>query len=383
MPSDTEAVAVLRMVDVGKVHRRPGLRRQRDRARAALHGVNLTLHAGEIVASMGQNGAGKSTLLRIAAGVETSTSGEVQRPARTAVLIELAGILHPSLTGRANAEFALRLSGMSGAGLRSALDQAAAFSELGDALDVPAREYSSGMLLRLGFSLTCAGPRPDLFVIDEVLAVGDLAFAVKCQRLLKDAATEGTAILVATQHPTVALDFADRTVVLQQGRKIADASPRDAVATYYRLLSQGRSELDPVDREPPADGALSVLTVHTTPDSEALLPPGQDIQVRLEIRAERDLPASYAFVRVRDELGATQAWVMVQPSLPPLSRGQQISLHLSFRLPLAQGRYACTVGVASDFASSHVLLDPVAWYVLAGRPSARGAVDISPTLSLA
>src|SRR3954468_21853306 len=145
------------------------MRKNRAREFWALRDLDLHVSAGEIVAIIGRNGAGKSTLLKLAAGVTRPTTGRMQRPERVAPLIEVGAGFHPELTGRENVEVNGRLLGLSRQEVAARFDDIVSFSELEGAIDQPVREYSSGMFMRLGFSVA-VHTQPELLVVDEVLA---------------------------------------------------------------------------------------------------------------------------------------------------------------------------------------------------------------------
>jgi lipopolysaccharide transport system ATP-binding protein len=372
---------VLVLEGVAKWYAHPGrLLRRRSSITHALRTTDLRVDRGEIVVVLGRNGSGKSTLLRVASGLSHPSLGTVRKPDRTAILLELAAGLHPALTGRENALSVLAMTGHHARAIARIAPKVYAFSELGSALDCPLREYSVGMTLRLGFALACAGRTHDLFVIDEVLAVGDLGFQVKCQRHLRAAASGGASILFATQHPAVALSFADRAILLDQGSVMENGHPRDVVRMYQELLASESHDATPVDLDPNPDHGMDLERIVVTPEDGAWITPSSPVIIEVSARARRRVGRTRVFLRVRDNIGTTVAWVALSDEQPPVEAGAEISFRLAFRLPLPPGLYSCTVGLASDFRSSHVLVDPAATFHVEPRVGARGAVDLDARL---
>jgi ABC-type polysaccharide/polyol phosphate transport system ATPase subunit len=198
----------------------------------ALRGVDVAVRPGEVVGLVGANGSGKSTLLRVAAGVLKPTEGSVAVEGRISPMIELAAGFDPELSGRENVFLNGALLGRSRREMAARLDRIVAFSELGDFLDVPVKNYSSGMYARLGFAIA-ADVDPDVLLVDEVLAVGDERFQAKCLDRIREIRRRGATILVVSHSAETILHLCDRAVLLEGGRPVADGRP-DAVIARYR-----------------------------------------------------------------------------------------------------------------------------------------------------
>ena len=201
----------------------------------ALREVTFSVGAGETVGFIGHSGAGKSTMLRLLAPISKPTAGRVATRGRIAALIALGAGFHPDLTGRDNIFLNGTVLGLRRAEIKRRFDEIVAFSELERFLDTPVRHYSSGMSLRLGFSvaaiLTC-----DLLLVDEVLAVGDERFTERCLTRMREMRDAGTTILLASHNLGTVTGFCSRALLFRQGRLQADGPAGDVVATY-----QGRS----------------------------------------------------------------------------------------------------------------------------------------------
>lgn len=166
-------------------------------ATSVLDGIGLEVRRGESLGIIGENGAGKSTLLKLITGVLTPTRGEVKVNGRVGALLELGAGFHPEFTGRDNIAMAAALYGLSDAEARARTEQIIDFAEIGDYIDEPVKHYSSGMIVRLGFSVIAA-LKPDLLITDEVLAVGDESFQRKCVQWMEDYLDDGGTLLLVS-----------------------------------------------------------------------------------------------------------------------------------------------------------------------------------------
>lgn len=196
---------------------------------AALSGVNLRIEQGETVALLGRNGSGKSTLLKLMAGVMAPDSGTVRVRGRLAGLLEVGAGLHPDLTGRENVFLNAAILGMSEPQIRSQFDDIVEFADVGSFLDTQVRFYSSGMFLRLAFAVA-VHTSPDVFLVDEILAVGDERFRAKCLAKIRQLAGEGRTLVVVSHDLDLVADLCTRGVVLSEGRLTVDGSVEAAVA---------------------------------------------------------------------------------------------------------------------------------------------------------
>ncbi|MGH9084268.1 MAG: ABC transporter ATP-binding protein, partial [Acidimicrobiales bacterium] len=168
----------------------------------AIRGVDLQVEAGETVGVIGRNGSGKSTMLRMLAGVTAPSEGMVAARGRVAPLIAVGVGFHPELTGRENIYVNGTILGLARAEIERKLDDILSFAEIDDFIDTPVKFYSSGMFVRLGFAVAVAA-RPDILLIDEVLAVGDYAFQAKCYERMDEMRAEGATVLVVSHNLNV------------------------------------------------------------------------------------------------------------------------------------------------------------------------------------
>lgn len=193
----------------------------------ALDQVCLTVQEGESIGLMGLNGSGKSTLLKMISGVMGPDEGSVRVRGRVAGLIEVGAGLHPDLTGRENIYLNAAILGMSAAETKRKFDSIVAFAAVGRFLDTEVKFYSSGMFMRLGFAVAIH-TEPDIFLIDEVMAVGDGPFKRKCRARIQDLRKEGRTLVIVAHDGPMLRRLCDRGVVLEQGAVAFDGDIEEA-----------------------------------------------------------------------------------------------------------------------------------------------------------
>lgn len=194
----------------------------------ALDDVSLRVEQGEAVGLLGLNGSGKSTLLKLISGVMRPDGGSVRVGGRIAGLIEVGAGLHPDLTGRENVFLNGAILGMTETQVRREFDSIVAFSEIEQFLDTEVKHYSSGMFLRLAFAVA-VHTDPEIFLVDEILAVGDEPFQRKCLDRIRAMSAEGRTLVVVSHDLDAVAKICDRGVLLQKGRKVVDGTLSDAV----------------------------------------------------------------------------------------------------------------------------------------------------------
>ena len=201
----------------------------------ALREISFSIDHGESVAVIGHNGAGKSTLLNLATNLCRPDRGRVEVNGRVAALLDLGAGFHPDLTGAENVRTNAALLGLSRREVRERFDEMVAFAEIGDFIDEPLRTYSSGMVMRLAFSVAvCVDP--DVLIIDEVLGVGDLAFFAKCQDRIQQFRRSGKTILCVSHSDATLKDLCTRAIWLDHGRMLADGPLASVMADYKTAM---------------------------------------------------------------------------------------------------------------------------------------------------
>ena len=201
----------------------------------ALHDVSFGVARGESLGIIGHNGAGKSTLLRLLCGVGLPTSGRITTGGHVSGLLELGGAFHLDLSGHDNVVTAAVLSGMSEREAHACVPEVAAFAELEDVIEHPVRTYSSGMYLRLAFAVAVRLD-PEVLVIDEVLAVGDVRFQAKCLDHVAGIRAAGRTLVVASHIPEQIRSLCDSVLVLDEGRVVLRDAPERALQRYDEIM---------------------------------------------------------------------------------------------------------------------------------------------------
>jgi ABC-type polysaccharide/polyol phosphate transport system ATPase subunit len=279
----------------------------------ALREVSLALRPGESVGILGRNGAGKSTLLKLIAGIYAPTSGRIDVDGRVGAIIELGAAFAPNLTGRENIRPQALLNGFDEARLRAKLDDIIAFAELGEFIDAPVQHYSTGMRARLGFAIA-AHSAPDVLLIDEVLAVGDLTFQNKCLKFVEAFRNQGGTVIFVG-HSTHQMQAAcDRGIILERGAVEFDGPMVDALDSYMKLAP---APLDAARESSPAAGrtpaGASSSTFHV--ERVSLEPDGGCLPaVLFDLRLDEPLEmVRFAAALASERDGAAVAGALAEP----------------------------------------------------------------------
>ncbi len=203
----------------------------------ALNGIDLTVYQGEALGIIGRNGAGKSTLLKLLSRVTAPTEGTIDIYGRITSMLEVGTGFHPEMTGRENVYMNGAILGMTKAEIDSKMDQIIEFSEVGDFIDTPVKRYSSGMYVKLAFSVA-AHLDSEIMIMDEVLAVGDMAFQQKClNKMREEADDQGKTILYVSHNMNTIRQLCNRCIVLDQGKVVFNGDVEQAIALYMQNSS--------------------------------------------------------------------------------------------------------------------------------------------------
>lgn len=348
----------------------------------ALDNVDFSIDAGTTVGLIGHNGSGKSTLLKIIGGIITPTSGRVQTRGRIAALLELGAGFHPDLTGRENVFLNAALLGIARSETERLFDEIVAFSGIGDFIDTQVKFYSSGMFVRLAFSVAIHA-KPDILLVDEVLAVGDEAFQRQCLDKIREFQEEGRTIILVTHGLANVMEFCDRVVLLDHGKLVFDGDPEEGVAKFRDLLEQRRIEMFTLAAGPVSETgyvhAVEVGSVKGGPT--ATFVPGEDLRVRVTLGH----PGGIRNWNVRLQVISSQGVVALSTNAAAL--GAKISPltgnhSLEFVFPGAQlGSGTYKVNVALDIDDHSVQVLPrAATFAISPNPRSSGAVYSRPVL---
>jgi lipopolysaccharide transport system ATP-binding protein len=335
-------------------------RRPRHRLHHALSGISFRVEPGETLGMIGRNGAGKSTLLKIVTGVMMPDRGHVHTDGRTTGLLELGTGFNAELTGRQNIIANGLLLGLTRREVDERLDAIIDFAELDAFIDEPVRTYSSGMVMRLGFS-SAIHAEPSCFVVDEALSVGDAHFQQKCMRRIRQFQSRGGSILFVSHDLNAVKMLCDRAVVLEQGAVVADTTPDSAVNAYNRLIA-GQEQTSEREQARFEDGfgygtgaarvvAAELAGEHSQAETVAS---GEWVNIRLTIQAEQAVPELTCGVLLRDRFGqdiygVNTHYLDEKLALEPADR---LSLHFRICAELASGHYTLTVALHS--AENHL-----------------------------
>lgn len=346
------------------VYRRPAdrliemlTRRQRHTTFPALEDVSFEVERGETAGVIGQNGAGKSTLLKLLCGVTRPTSGTVETHGTIASILELGTGFHPEFSGRDNAALNAAILGLSAEEVRRKLPSILEFSELGSFVDRPVKTYSSGMYMRLAFSVA-VNVDPDILVIDEALAVGDGHFQKKCIDKIRDFQERGKTILFCSHALYYINAICRRTLWLDRGRAMRFGPSADVVHEYETFLLE-RDRLLPANEEEAADRTPSPVRIKSIAVCDAggaersTFSRGDDVHVRIRIESDNEQQPVHVLVgvnRVADDLQCFSVGTHAD-GVPPLSGAREYEITLNLiDVPLLRGDYAVIAFVGDENA---------------------------------
>jgi ABC-type polysaccharide/polyol phosphate transport system ATPase subunit len=314
----------------------------------ALRDVDVTVRQGEALGIVGSNGAGKSTLLKIIARITEPTVGLVRTRGRVGVMLEVGTGFHPELTGRENVFLTGAVMGMTRRDIRRRFDDIIEFAEVERFLETPLKRYSSGMKLRLAFAVA-AHLEPELMLVDEILAVGDVEFQRRCMDRMSRLSSEGRTVLFVSHDLGAVTRLCTRAIWTDRGRVVSEGDPGDVVRDYYAsLLGQAaQAEFD-------VDGELGVRHVAVVDEHGALLPQptrGEPFAIQARVVAQRRAPDLDMGVYLLDRNGTMlvhERW-SDQPHLPPLApEAGEYSVTLRFTPVLRPGDYVVGMWIGND-----------------------------------
>jgi lipopolysaccharide transport system ATP-binding protein len=325
------------------------------------------------VGIMGHNGAGKSTMLKLLAGVTRPTTGEVFIRGRVAPLISVGVGFHPEMTGRENVYVNGMLLGLTRREVDERFDEIVAFAELEEFIDTPVKFYSSGMFMRLGFAVAISS-EPEILLVDEVLAVGDMAFQLKCFDRMRAIQARGTTIVIVS-HSTHAIRLlCPRTLVINHGELKFDGDTPEAINVHFELLSSQRSE-----EAGGARYAVEVLDRAILGPSGATfhLPYDQPVTYRARLRFHQTVERPELMFQVFSQSGVM---VYNRRSFARLSRrfepGDEVEIEVPFQQRLGGDTYRLVLNVL-DPSDQPLYMDSQGLVVyVAGRAGTGGLVDL-------
>ncbi len=274
----------------------------------ALKDVSFDIQQGDRVGIIGRNGAGKSTLLKILSRITEPTAGRVKINGRVASLLEVGTGFHPELTGRENIYLNGAILGMSKAEIKRKFDEIVAFAEVEKFLDTPVKRYSSGMYVRLAFAVA-ANLEPEILIVDEVLAVGDVQFQKKCLGKMNEVSNSGKTILLVSHNIQTILSLSDKVLLLAEGKVIEYGSAHQVVTTFQNSYSNnafGRFELSSAEHYGTGQARFLSIELHPIDKSGKKIPApvtGCDLIISIDIESFQKLRNITVAITIYDELG--------------------------------------------------------------------------------
>jgi ABC-type polysaccharide/polyol phosphate transport system ATPase subunit len=356
----------------------------------ALDGISFEIHQGEFFGIVGRNGSGKSTLLKLLASIYRADSGSIRMAGRLAPFIELGVGFNLDLTARDNVVLNGVMMGLTPQETRRRLDSVIDFAELGDFVDLKLKNYSSGMLVRLAFSLMLEVDA-DILLIDEVLAVGDASFQQKCADAFHSMKMAGKTIVLVTHEMGTVEQYCHRALLISNGRIELIGDPGAVGRKYLQLNfeAEGGHIEEPTDApaEPPVGGEdasvrlLGAELIDTAGDQIGALEHGQPIRMRIRLEALSDTTGLHAGLTLAnaDQVGVFEYAIAIGDETrgDPVKAGQRMEVLTEIENRLVPGHYFVHMGINRTYEGGHALYVPnLVDFVVFGGLKTRGVVDL-------
>lgn len=343
------------------------LRREYHQLKWVLEDINFTVNPGEAVGIIGINGAGKSTLLKMITGIVQPTTGQVHMRGRVAALLELGMGFHPDFTGRQNAMMAGQLLGFNEEDMARLMPEIEDFAEIGEYIDRPMRVYSSGMQVRLAFSVATA-IRPDILIVDEALSVGDQYFQHKSFERIREFRKEGTTLLLVSHDKFAIQSICDRAILLKGGRLAMEGEPEAVMDFYNALLAEHQNQ--DIRQEVREDGKvqttsgsgevslIEIALVDRAGEPIEYVAVGQTVAIEVTAVCNEALASLVIGYMIKDRLGQPMYGTNTHhlgKTLEGLSAGARIRYRFEFQANLGPGTYSVAVAAHAD--DTHVSMN--------------------------
>ena len=329
-----------------------------------LQNIHFDVIAGEAVGIIGINGAGKSTLLKMITGTTQPTTGTITMTGRIAAMLELGMGFHPDFTGRQNVFMAGQLLGYSAETINRLMPEIEAFAEIGDYIDQPVRVYSSGMQMRLAFSVATA-ERPDILIIDEALSVGDAYFQHKSFARIREFRLQGTTLLLVSHDKAAIQAICDRAILLSAGRILKQGLPEEVMDYYNAMLAE--RENDTVRQQITEEGKTQTVSgtgeivitdialLSDSGERIEVIDVGQMVCLQVAVAARVDQPELVLGYMIKDRLGqpvfGTNTFHLRQVQ-NNLVAGENMIFNFVFAANLGEGNYS--IAVALHTSDTHI-----------------------------
>ena len=358
-------------------------RRSREHAEEfwALRDIDFELAPGKTLGLIGHNGSGKSTLLKVIGGILTPDEGFVERRGRLAALLELGAGFHGDLTGRENVYLNASILGLSRKQTEQYFDTIVDFSGIERFIDSQVKFYSSGMYVRLAFSVA-VHVDPEILLVDEVLAVGDEPFQRKCMERIKQFQRDGRTIAFVTHGLDQVRQLCDRVIMLDQGRVVVDGTPVEALRAFRdQYSSEAGGEPDEGTRQVEV---VKTLITDGTGQPKDRFSPGDELGIELEVTAQErtdDWVVGIAIMNHLDLLVYGTNTRLLQTELEPLHG--RCRVRFSFRdIPLVEGQYFVTVAVHPQVGPEYHRLDRTVGFKVYSSADMAGVVHMTPSFDV-
>jgi lipopolysaccharide transport system ATP-binding protein len=330
----------------------------RHRQHWVLQDVTFQIAPGESVGIVGVNGAGKSTLLKMITGTTQPTCGTIELEGRVAALLELGMGFHADFTGRQNAVMAGQLLGMQVEEIEALMPEIERFAEIGDAIDHPVRTYSSGMQMRLAFSVATAR-RPDILIVDEALSVGDAYFQHKSFDRIRSFRKAGTTLLIVSHDRGAIQSICDSAILLENGHMAMHDTPETVMDYYNALLAKREGQT--VRQEALAGGQVStisgtgearILTVRLLDKNERSIDAaevGQPVVLEVNVEVRQDIERLVLGFMIKDRLGQAMYGINTHrqnQALTDLQAGERVTYRFAFVMGLGKGNYSVALSLS-------------------------------------
>ncbi|NDJ16279.1 ABC transporter ATP-binding protein [Myxacorys almedinensis] len=378
----------------------------------ALRDINLEVEKGSTLGLVGQNGSGKSTLLQIVAGTLTPTSGDVQVKGRISALLELGSGFNPEFTGRQNVFFNGRVLGLSQDEIGRKFDGIAAFADIGAFIDQPVKTYSSGMFIRLAFAVAI-NIDPDILIVDEALAVGDIFFQAKCYKKLEELQDRGISILFVSHDTATIQSLCEEGVLLHHGQIVCRDVPSVISSKYFQLFRTEHEQLNQSDKPVEADvpktkqnnpialsrdqritnGKATIREVYITDtlgQSKTTFEIGETLQGRIIVEFHDNCYDVSIGLALRDRYGrllfGKHTWYDDPGLIPIVHKDEIIECMIRFELNIQANEYLGLIGIAThrseiDYDSLDILQDAFVIQVI-GTNQSWGITKVPGTIEI-
>src|SRR5205809_4809671 len=319
----------------------------------ALRGVSFEVKQGEILGIIGRNGAGKSTLLKILSRVTSLTKGEVRIKGRIASLLEVGTGFHPELTGRENIFLNGAILGMTKAEIRTKLDEIVMFAEIDPYVDTPVKRYSSGMYVRLAFAVA-AHLEPEILIVDEVLAVGDVQFQKKCLGNMGEVADEGRTVLFVSHNMSAVKSLCGRALLLADGLLPANGPVDNVIEKYLRTENAAQTHWKRKDPLFGSDGILlqEIMVLVDGKQASRTIRADKPFDVVVRVRAFREFRTAEIVIRLTNQEGIpvlTTANSDAFDNFEAIERGDHVFVARFPALLLSSGTYSLLVAAVRPY----------------------------------